>query len=173
MPLPHHSIKPRTPTGSPLNRVSFLRTDYSFLSAAISHPSTSFLLLRNLAPLAKDPAKLHYASLSDVKPLIGSNPIAKSEEQLIADYNSSVTIPQLVFLGLDERNAKGLEWNNYKGAPCFALDVTPKGSIAQEAQGVIAEMENQGLQFVEGRSHMALPAPEGTSTPLPLPQSTF
>lgn len=147
--------------GSPLNRVSFLRTNSKFLSAAFIHPTTSFILLKELAPLAKDPTKLHYAALSDIKSLTGSDPYTKAEDDLIAEYNSTITIPQLVFLGLDERNKEGLEWSIYKGAPCFALDVTPKGSITHEANGVIAEMEKQGLQFVQGRLHMHLPAPEG------------
>lgn len=36
--------------GSFLNRLSFLRDDYKFLHSAITHPSTQFLVLQNLAP---------------------------------------------------------------------------------------------------------------------------
>ena len=145
-------------TGSPLNRVSFLRTEHPFLSAALRHPSTSFLLLNNLAPLAKDIRKLEYAKLQDVTSLIGENPYAKSEEELVSEYNSTTTTPQLLFLGLDEKSKQGLEWNIYKGAPYFALDVTPKGSIEAAAKGVIREMESRGLVFLQGRMHMTLPA---------------
>ena len=95
--------------GSPLNRVSFLRTDHAFLTAALKHSSTSFLLFNNLAPLAKDPTKLHYASFQDVQPLIGEDPYTKSEADLIAEYNSTITIPQLLFLGLDERQKSAFE----------------------------------------------------------------
>ncbi|KAL8804187.1 MAG: hypothetical protein Q9182_002729 [Xanthomendoza sp. 2 TL-2023] len=147
-------------SGSPLNRVSFLRTDYTFLSLALKHPTTSFLLFNSLNPLAKDPSHLSFASYTDVQPLIGENPYAKSEEQLISEYNSTTIIPQLIFLGLDERNEQGLTYNIYTGSPCFALDVTPKGSIASQAESLIKSMQSRGLDFLEGRIQAALPAPD-------------
>lgn len=143
-----------------MNRVSFLRTDQSFLSAALKHPSTSFLLFNNLSPLAKDPTQLEYVSYKDVQALIGEDPYAQTEDELIASYNSTVTIPQLLFLGLDERNKQALEWTIYKGAPFFALDVTPKNSISTKATTIIELMQSRGLKFVEGRMHMSLPAPQ-------------
>ncbi len=72
----------------------------------------------------------------------------------------------MVFLGLDERDKKGFEWNIYKGTPFFALDVTPKGTVEKAANAIIAEMESKGLQFVAGRMHLSLPAPEGMTVPL-------
>lgn len=149
--------------GSPLNRVSFLRTEHPFLSAALRHPSTSFLLFNNLNPLAKDHTKLAYASFQDVRSLIGDDPYGKGEDELTAEYNSTKSIPQLVFLGLDERLKDGLQWNIYSGAPYFALDVTPKGSVEDEANSVIKAMQSRGLVFAEGRMHMSLPATEGIS----------
>ncbi|KAI4242891.1 MAG: hypothetical protein L6R40_003764 [Gallowayella cf. fulva] len=145
-------------SGSPLNRVSFLRTDHSFLSAALKHPTTSFLLFNNLDPLAKDPSNLEFASYGDVRPLIGEDPYSKSEGHLISEYDSEVTIPQLLFLGLDERNKEGLTYNIYAGSPFFALDVTPKGTIASQAESLIQTMQSRGLQFLEGRIQAALPA---------------
>ena len=144
--------------GSPLNRVSFLRTDHAFLSAALKHPSTSFLLFNSLSPLAKDPTKLEYASFKDIQPLVGDDPYSKTEEQLVTEYNSSITIPQLLFLGLDEYKKSGFKWNIYHGSPYFALDVTPKGTISSAAENLIKSMKSRGLQFVEGRMHMSLPA---------------
>ncbi|KAL9129495.1 MAG: hypothetical protein Q9217_002055 [Psora testacea] len=149
-----------TRAGSPLNRVSFLRTDHSFLSAALKHSSTSFLLFNNLSPLAKDPTKLEYASYKDVQPLIGENPYSKTEEELISEYNSTITIPQLLFLGLDESQRSDFQWTVYHGAPYFALDVTPKGTIKCAAESLIETIESRGLQFVEGRMHMSLSAPQ-------------
>ncbi|KAI7246382.1 hypothetical protein KC352_g14178, partial [Hortaea werneckii] len=35
-------------SGSPLNRVGFLRGDHQFLTQALKHPSTSFLLCNEL-----------------------------------------------------------------------------------------------------------------------------
>lgn len=141
-----------------MNRVSFLRTDHSFLSAALKHPTTSFLLFNNLDPLAKDPSNLEFASYGDVRPLIGEDPYSKSEGHLISEYDSEVTIPQLLFLGLDERNKEGLTYNIYAGSPFFALDVTPKGTIASQAESLIQTMQSRGLQFLEGRIQAALPA---------------
>ncbi|KAI4227909.1 MAG: hypothetical protein L6R36_002059 [Xanthoria steineri] len=147
-------------SGSPLNRVSFLRTDHSFLSAALKHPTTSFLVFNDLNPLAKDPSGLEYISYADVQPLIGEDPYSKSEEQLVLEYNSTVTIPQLLFLGLDERNQQGLTFNIYTGSPFFALDVTPKGTIKSQAESLVQSLQSRGLTFLEGRIQAALPAQE-------------
>ncbi|KAL8702008.1 MAG: hypothetical protein Q9201_004615 [Fulgogasparrea decipioides] len=145
-------------SGSPLNRVSFLRADHTFLSAALKHPTTSFLLFTNLNPLAKDPSTLEYLPFAEIQHLIGDNPYSKTEEQLISEYNSTTTIPQLLFLGLDEGNKHGLTYNIYTGAPYFALDVTPKGTIASQAESLIRNLELRGLKFLEGRIQAALPA---------------
>jgi NAD+ diphosphatase len=148
-------------SGSPLNRVSFLRADHSFITKAFVHPSTSFLLLNDLAPLAKDHTKLAYAKHEEVKPLIGENPFEKEEAEMIKEYNSAITLPLVLFLGLDERKKEGFEHGIYSGSPYFAVDVTPKGTVEKEANAVIEAMKAKGLQFVEGRMHMTLNAPEG------------
>ena len=149
-----------TQTGSPLNRVSFLRTDHSFLSAALKHSSTSFLLFNNLSPLARNPTRLEYTSYEDVRPLIGNDPYDRTEEEMMKEYNSTTTIPQLLFLGLDESQMTGFEWGNYRGSPYFALDVTPKGTVISAAEELIEAVRSRGLEFLEGRMHMSLPAPE-------------
>ena len=151
-------------SGSPLNRVSFLRSNHDFISKALVHPSTSFLLFNDLAPLAKDPTQLAYASHTDVKPLIGENPFAKTEEEMIKEYNSDISLPLVLFLGLDERK-EGFEHGIYTGRPYFAVDITPKGTTEKEATGVIEAMNAKGLIFVEGRVHTSLNASEGTDIP--------
>jgi NAD+ diphosphatase len=153
-------------SGSPLNRVSFLRANHDFIAKALIHPTTSFLLFNDLAPLAKDPTQLAYASHSDVKPLIGDNPFEKTEEELIKEFNSTVTQPLVLFLGLDERKKEGFEHGIYKGKPYFAVDVTPKGTVHKEASVIVESLKGKGLQFVEGRMHMTLNAPEGKRPPL-------
>ena len=82
---------------------------------------------------------------------------------MIKQYNSTITLPLVLFLGLDERKKDGFEYGIYKGTPYFAVDVTPKGTVEKEATGVIEAMKAKGLSFVEGRMHMSLNAPEGTS----------
>ncbi|KAH9903644.1 NUDIX hydrolase domain-like protein [Xylariomycetidae sp. FL2044] len=147
-------------SGSPLNRVSFLRTDNAFLSAAFAHPAASFLLMDNLSPLARDPAHLAYVGRDDVVPLTGPEPFRKTEEEQIAAFNSDLTQPVLLFLGIDEKKP-GFEYRDYKGSPYFALDVTPKGSIAEKAQAVIeAAKAKPGLSFLPGVRLMTLNAPE-------------
>lgn len=155
-------------SGSPLNRVSFLRADHAFISKALVHPSTSFVLLNDLAPLAKDPTTLAYAKHSEVKPLIGENPFEKTEQEMIKEYNSAVTLPLVLFLGLDERKKDGFEHGIYTGSPYFAVDVTPKGTVEKEANSVIEAMTAKGLQFVAGRIHMTLNAHEGKDFETPV-----
>ncbi|KAK2779341.1 NADH pyrophosphatase [Onygenales sp. PD_12] len=146
-------------SSSPLNRVSFLRTDSPFLSAAIRHPTSRFLLFNNLCPLTRTPSELFYASYNDVKSLVREDIFDKSEEDALKEFNSSITTPHLIFLGLDEAQSEnGLSYKVYKGVPYFALDVTPRGTIEEAAKGVIATMEAQGLSFQEGRILTALPA---------------
>ena len=164
-----------TAPGSPLNRVSFLRTDHTFLSRALKHPTTSFLLFNNLAPLGRDPTKLEYVSFDDVKPLIGEDPYSQTEEELISSYNSARTIPQLLFLGLDQSSKSQSKsptnsttshtsdnptftYNIYAGAPFFALDITPRGTYTAPATSLISTLHSRGLSFLEGRMHTSLPA---------------
>jgi len=152
-------------SGSPLNRVSFLRPDHSFLSLALKHPSTTFLAFNSLNPLTKSPSELAYTTYNDITPLIGKDPYEKPEEDVIKQYNSSTYLPQLVFLGLDERREGVVYKDIYKGAPYFAIDVTPKASLTSEAEALIKKLEDQGLSFDRGRMHLSLAAEEGKLTP--------
>lgn len=147
--------------GLPFNRVGFLRGDHGFLNSAVKHPSTSFLLFNNLGPLVKNDSELAFVKYKEVEPLIGNEPFRQSERHLIAEYDSTVTKPILVLLGLDERQKMGMTYKTYSGAPCFALDVTPVGSIREQAQGVISAVESRGLRFFHGRSHMKFSLEQG------------
>lgn len=119
------------------------------------------MVFRNLSPLVKSPSEIAYARQSDLKPIFPSNPFDKTEEEIVREFNSSTSTPQLVFLGLDESKKDGLQHKNYIGAPQFAVDITPKVSYEKEARGVIAEMEKQGLTFIEGMRAMNFPANTG------------
>lgn len=150
-------------SGSPLNRVSFLRSNHAFISAAFTHPSTNFLLLNELAPLCEGAAKLAYVKHADIKSLVGENPYEKTEEEMIKAYNSTVTIPQLLFLGLDERFKEeqgAFKHELYSGRPYFALDVTPKGSIKETAEKVVEAQKGKKLEFIASRVNMSLEAPD-------------
>lgn len=147
--------------GSPLNRVSFLRGDHSFIRQAFDHGTTQFLIFKELSPLVKSNSEIAYVKYDDIKPILQNNPYEKTEEQIIREYNSSSTTPQLVFLGLDESRTDGLHYRNFVGAPQFALDITPQRSYEDEAKEVIAELEKRGLRFLEGMRAMNFPATVG------------
>ncbi|KAB8219662.1 NUDIX hydrolase domain-like protein [Aspergillus novoparasiticus] len=150
-------------SSSPLNRLSFLRTEHAFLSAAIKHPSTRFVLLKDLAPLTKSPSELYYAHYNEVEKLVPETMYDKTEEETIKEYDSRKTTAQLIFLGLDEsRKQDGLAWKIYTGAPFFALDVTPKGDEEQQtnSKAVISAMEEKGLSFFQSRVVMTFSADE-------------
>jgi NAD+ diphosphatase len=147
-------------SGSPLNRVGFLRGDHSFLSQALKHPSTSFLLLNELQPLVQPNSKpgqgkLQYVKYDDVQPIIGDDPFAVTEVDLVNAYDSSKYIPQVIFLGIDEKAQNGLAYNAknlYKGAPYFAVDVTPRESTKSEAEKLIKRLKDEnGWDFGKGR----------------------
>ncbi|EME81987.1 uncharacterized protein MYCFIDRAFT_165186 [Pseudocercospora fijiensis CIRAD86] len=147
-------------SGSPLNRVGFLRGDHKFLSQALKHASTSFLLCNDLQPLVQPNAKpgkgkLQYVKYEDVKPIIGEDPFDLSEEDMIKAYDSKKYIPQMIFLGIDEKAKDGLSYqgkNLYKGAPYFAVDVTPREHVESECQKLIQRLKNHhGYDFGKGR----------------------
>lgn len=148
-----------------MNRFAWLRTDNKFLSDAVRHPSTAFVLLNSLSPLAHDTTKLAYSSYTDVRGVIGEDPYAQTEDELVQSYDSAKTIPQLVFLGLDERKSSDssppFTYNSYTGRPFFALDVTPKGTIASACESLISSKKSAGLTFMGGRTHVSFPAHEG------------
>lgn len=151
-------------SGSPLNRVGFLRSDSTFLSLALRHPSASFLLLNDLAPLVtKDKTRLAYVSHGDVRPVIGEDPYAVAEEEMIRTFNSGRHVPQMIFLGLEE-GKDGVEYTpkkgTYKGKPYFAIDVTPRKSVKEAAEALIKTVGERGLVWAPGRA-MDLKAEDG------------
>jgi len=141
-------------SGSPLNRVSFLRTDHKFLRSAFSHPSTRFMLLDNLAPLvhSNDEHRLAFATIDEVAPFTGIDPLAKTEAEMIADFNSEEAHPLILFVGVDEKQqfpdtTSDFVYKEYKGSPYFAIDVTPKGKLADKAKALIESVTANGRTF--------------------------
>ena len=144
-----------------MNRVSFLRPDHAFLSQALKHPSATFVLFNKLEPLVKSPSELARATFDDVKGVIGDDPFGRTEDDRIAQYNSSLYLPQIVFLGLDERKEGFVYKEYYKGQPWFAVDVTPTESVKEAAEKLVEKIKGEGLDFSKGRMHLSLPAEEG------------
>lgn len=145
-------------SGNPLNRVGFLREDNKFLSQALKHPSTSFLVCNELQPLIKKERKvgghLSFLKYDDVKSIIGDDPWERSEEEVLQQYNSEKYVPQMIFLGIDEKNKDGLTYqskNKYTGAPYFAVDITPKKSVTEQCERLIARLKDEGYDFATGR----------------------
>ncbi|KAK9367791.1 NUDIX hydrolase domain-like protein [Lipomyces kononenkoae] len=118
---------PSIPTyfsGSPLNRVSFLRDNYAFLSKALTNPTTRFLPMEGLEPSTfPDTGLLSTLVYEDVKDAIG-NPFEKPEPEAIAAWDSSKEQPLLIFLGIDESKVGCVTYDEYSGQAYFALDVT-------------------------------------------------
>ncbi|EEP79060.1 conserved hypothetical protein [Uncinocarpus reesii 1704] len=106
--------------------------------------------------LSRSPAELHYATYQDVESLVPADLYDKSEEEVLRSYHSGNVLPLLVFLGLDESRAEALRYKSYAGAPYFALDITPKGGLAQKAQKIIDAMEAKGLSFQNTRTITSL-----------------
>ena len=80
---------------------------------------------------------------------------------MIEEYNSTKTVPQIVFLGLNEEVKDGLVYKEvYKGAPVWAIDVTPKGSHEGKAKDLSKALERRGLTFMDARMILSFPAHE-------------
>ena len=157
--------------GSRLNRYSFLRPDSTFLKPAASSPSTQYIALHELNPLTVDKGNFAYLSFEDVKPLIGSEPFHLSEAETIAEYDSTVTRPLMVFLGmLDSSEAVELPSSQHgqiKGQPFFAVDVTPRGTYKEAASTFLKKMEDKGLVIQKDPRAMSLHADAGECSPDP------
>ncbi|TKA29455.1 hypothetical protein B0A50_03468 [Salinomyces thailandicus] len=156
-------------SGSPLNRVGFLRGDHQFLTQALKHPSTDFLLCNELQPLVKTEAKdrLAWVKFDDVKGVVGEDPYKSTEGEMLGLYNSTTYVPQMIFLGIDEKAQDALSYqgkNMYKGAPRFAVDVTPRASAKAECEKLISSLQGRKLEFAKGRV-MDVVASDGTSAP--------
>jgi NAD+ diphosphatase len=137
-----------------LNRLSFLREDHDFLAAAFDHPTTRFLCYKDLSPLQKTTTEIYHATLDEIKSLVSENPFAKTEKQMLEEFDSRSTHPQVVFLGIDEKVKDGYTFRNFTGAPHFAMDITPKFNHADTAKKVIEGFQAKGLTFAEGMRAM-------------------
>jgi NAD+ diphosphatase len=139
--------------GSPLNRLSWLRSSHSFLNAVIVSPATRWLLFNAGQPLVvalpDDPSKrsLVYLTTDNVKPFLGSQPFfgqGKESGQLAVESSNIPHSPTeaarhrdtpIVFLGILEPPSKpwaltssdfsdaDVATPNLEGTPYFSMDV--------------------------------------------------
>ncbi|KAF5386214.1 hypothetical protein D9615_002316 [Tricholomella constricta] len=139
-------------SGSPLNRLSWLRSSHPFLNAIIVSPKTQWLVFNSGQPLVlANTDLLHKQSLAflntkDVRPFLGPEPFfgqGKEEGELVVespDVQHSPTEaarhrnPPVVFLGLQENSKTNALPSsefvdpeaaiaNLDGIPYFAMDV--------------------------------------------------
>ncbi|KAK4174018.1 putative peroxisomal NADH pyrophosphatase [Triangularia setosa] len=153
-------------SGSPLNRLSFLRIDHAFLAPAFKHPSASFLLLDNLAPLVEtdDATQLAFVSLGDIVDKVGGNVFEKTEEELIKEFNSEDSEKIVVFFGMDEKEVlsghggseEKFKYKEFEGVPYFAVDVS-KWENKEQLKAKL-EKERKASFFGGGPRHMGLVA---------------
>ncbi|KAG5645411.1 hypothetical protein DXG03_006235 [Asterophora parasitica] len=139
-------------SGSPLNRLSWLRPSHPFLNAIIVHPKTRWLVFNSGQPLVLANAdslqkqSLAWLTTNDIRPFLGHEPFfgqGKDEGQLVVespDVQHSTTEAArhrespVVFLGLQEDSESNALPSsdfvdpeaaiaNIEGTPYFSMDV--------------------------------------------------
>lgn len=145
-------------SGSPLNRVSFLREDHGFISAAFSSPDAQFIVLHDFSPLVQDSATIKPVGREDILSITGENPFGSSEKELMAAFDSTVTKPLIIFLGIWEDPAAGFQHRTFCGKPWFAVDATPRGSFADAATALIDSLAKDGCTFLKSTRQNTLRA---------------
>ncbi|KAK7206374.1 NUDIX hydrolase domain-like protein [Myxozyma melibiosi] len=145
-------------SGNPLNRVSFLRGDYAFLSEAVTCSAARFMVVNSLDPAIKEDGSILYLSYDDVKAAIG-NPFEKSEEDTVAAWDSSKEYPLIIFLGLDE-SATGVKHDKYSGLPYFAIDLSsakdPASPLGSALADIVGKVATLGGTFTPIRNNYVL-----------------
>lgn len=152
-------------SGSPLNRLSFLREDNAFLSRAFTSPDAQFVALNEFAPLASDTKTLKPIRLEDFVSVSGPDPFNKSVKDTIAAYDSKATKPLVVFLGIREDEVSEFKIREFQGCPWFAVDLTPRGTYADEAKKVIEKLTSNGSFFLQSARQNTLSSELGKSSP--------
>ena len=156
--------------GGTLNRYSFLRPDTTFLRAAITSPKSRFIALDKLNPLSVGKSQLAYLGLEELKPLLAGGDLFKTtEEEFIAQYDSSAVNPLVVFLGLREEGAEGqqqealatAEGGTVKGEAYFAVDISVRGGNADAVGAFLKTQEEQGRTVQTNPRSMSLHAEAG------------
>lgn len=163
--------------GSPLNRLSWLRTSQVFVDAILRSPSTRWILFRSGQPLVfshNDQPKtrsLARLATADVKPLLGHEPYlgqAEHDGEIAPQGVSALEVarlrgPKIVFLGLEEprgttailpssdfsakTEAPEAVAERVTGTPYFSLDVSDVESPALDAMLENSQLTKDGGQL--------------------------
>ncbi|KAG6879134.1 hypothetical protein C0992_004951 [Termitomyces sp. T32_za158] len=155
-------------SGSPLNRLSWLRTSHLFLNAVIASPSTRWLLFNAGQPLVlanpEFPRKqtLAFLTTKDVRPFLGPEPFFGQDKeigQLVAESPEKEDSPTgaarhhsapVVFLGFQEHSKTGALPSsdfvdataavaNLDGTPYFSMDVADLDLTPERMKGILQE----------------------------------
>ena len=146
--------------GSPLNRLSWLRTSQVFVDAVLRSPSTRWILFKSGQPLVvlpNDQSKLQSLArltTADIKPLLGPEPYlgqGQDDGDTAPHGVSALEVarlrgPKIIFLGLEEphgttailpssdfsvkKEAPEVVAERITGTPYFSLDVSDVDSSA-------------------------------------------
>lgn len=151
--------------GSPLNRLSWLRTSQAFLNAIVALPSTKWLLFNAGQPLTSSdggkPAPI-FLSLDDVVPLLGPAPYfgqGQTEGSLIPDKDTSEE-----HLHAQHSPMKGAR---HLGAPVVFLGLFEKRAEDSTAALPTSEFTNpeEALKKLEGTPYFSLDVMDLEFTP--------
>lgn len=168
--------------GSPLNRLSWLRSSEKVLNEAALSPSSRWLLFNNGQPLIERQPNarrgtLAYLSLADVRPFLGSEPFfgqgEKEGEAVPTEHEHALEAARhrgmpILFMGLHEPdgNTSALPSSDFKdphtaiskltGTLFFSLDI---GELEQEVvdqtvKNIEASKSGATLSFTEPRTAM-------------------
>ncbi|KIM69556.1 hypothetical protein SCLCIDRAFT_13015 [Scleroderma citrinum Foug A] len=166
--------------GSPLNRLSWLRTSQIFLNSAIVAPETRWILFDNGKPLIATHTTSQKRTLAllptdDVRPLLGIEPYFGQGQYEGEACSSDAPIleaarlhgPRIVFLGLKETDpftAAALPSSdfrdpqtavvNLRGTPFFSIDVADvqEDLVDEVIQASQLAYPDTNLTFVEPRT---------------------
>lgn len=168
--------------GSPLNRLSWLRTSHSFLNAVVVSPAARWILFNGGQPLiASHPGtqkrSLALLTTEDVKPLLGTGPFFGQCEQEGELCTSDVPVlqaarvrgPSIVFLGLKETETSGsaLPSSEFKdphsavakltGTPYFSADIADldENEVNETIENTELAKDGSTLTFMEPRAAMS------------------
>ncbi|KAH3685840.1 hypothetical protein WICPIJ_003199 [Wickerhamomyces pijperi] len=139
-------------TGSPLNRLSFLRGDTEFIQLASTHSSAKFIIFdRDLTLISTDKSdktiSLYKASYEQLKSVVdqwASYNNTKGQDLRINDV-------RITFLGVQESDDPSVfQYKRYQGSPYFAIDLCNESNLLQD----IISTSSQELSLIKDRKQL-------------------